>query len=47
MVASRTPGNIRGRPVLRLTLLSIAVLILLGGATAAACFAWATHMLAG
>jgi hypothetical protein len=45
MAASRSPADIRRRPVLRFTLLSLAVLILLAGATAAGCFACATHML--
>ncbi len=47
MVASRNTAGIRGRPLLRLTLLWLAVLILAAGATAAGCFAYATHMLGG
>ena len=45
MAASRNLAGIRPRPVLRFTLLSLAVLILLAGAAAAGCFACATHML--
>ncbi|HEX3960673.1 MAG TPA: hypothetical protein VHZ03_29315 [Trebonia sp.] len=45
MTAWRSPADIRRRPVLRCTLLSLAVLILLAGATAAGCFAYTTHML--
>jgi hypothetical protein len=45
MAASRSLADIRLRPMLRLTLLSLAAAILLAGATVAGCFACATHML--
>jgi hypothetical protein len=45
MAASRNLADIRPRPALRFALLSLAVLILLAGAAAAGCFAYATHML--
>ena len=45
MATSRDLAGIRRRPVLRVTLLSLAALILLAGATAAGCFVCAAHVL--
>jgi hypothetical protein len=45
MATSRDLAGIRQRPALRLALLSVAALILLAGATAAGCFAYAIHIL--